>query len=415
MPREVIVHGSGNVAVDGTYSLWPWLISGVEAWARDVDDKHMIILYLHQMSRQWRLARCSVRPARDVTRAKPLALFSLQVQFGIRDPFEPYPHSWRSYTRGAVLAGLRVFPQKSLQESTDFLTIRSHGVVCEIPKSETFVGSEVLTRDVYDLSRLLRSDDIFLDVGAHCGLSSLKALACGCAKVICVEPVHSTFQVLQVNLRSHVFDGKAVLLQKAVAPVDTEVVCMYLHRGTAGRESRAFFNSAFQTRPHEKQPEYVQGISVISLVQTYMPTVVKIDAEGAERYLSSLDPHLFQNIRLIIGEYDFTHNPKEADFRIFEQTLMRAGFRRKHASSNEPDFVDGIAVFTGAASRNTGRLFRWQKRCFSETLAETVDASNEVLSVARVSKKQKVDKGLEQPKHEIVQTESNTISNIDRC
>ena len=59
--------------------------------------------------------------------------------------------------------------------------------------------------------------------------------------------------------------------------MDHEVVCMYLHRGTAGRDGRAFFNAAFATRPHEKQPEYVEGVSLTSLVQAHSPTIVKVD------------------------------------------------------------------------------------------------------------------------------------------
>ena len=361
LPHEVLVEGSGRKSVDGKYLLWPMLISGMHAWAHDTETQRV---FLHRRSGKWRLTRCSkdcVAPAREMI-AKP-PKFTLRVKIDLDDPFEPYPDVWKNQL-GVALPGLRVFPQA--MEATEFNTLDLHGIRCILPRSETFIGKEVLKGDSYKLKDITRSDDIFLDIGAHCGLSSLKALACGCARVICVEPVSSTFTVLLRNLWDHVFKGQAVLLQKAVAPIDHEVVCMHLHRGTAGRDGRAFFNSAFTTRPHEEQPEYVEGISLTSLVQAYNPTILKVDAEGAERYLSSLDRALFRNIRLVIGEYDFTHNPGETEFMRFEQALRQAGFRRERMS-NAPDyFVEGKAVYKGARGANTGMLFRWRKRCFEQ-------------------------------------------------
>merc|ERR1712048_900855 len=123
-----------------------------------------------------------------------------------------------------------------------------------------------------------------------------------------------------------------------------------------GKEARLFFASAEEGRPHEEQPEYACPAKLQNFINTYNPTVIKIDAEGAEVCLMSVDD--FKATRLVIGEYDFRHNPSQKMWQQFKRHLERHNFRVK--MNNLPQFSNGMADFTGQgkAQGNSGRNFR---------------------------------------------------------
>merc|ERR1711862_1036514 len=128
---------------------------------------------------------------------------------------------------------------------------------------------------------------------------------------------------------------------------------LYAHRGTrAGMPSRLFYASLFDTRPHEGETMQVDCTQLQDLLNTYSPTVVKIDAEGAERFILSISN--FKNVRVFLVEWDWTHNPHKSCWDRTKLHLNDHGFTI-HIRGSMPDFDDdGAAELKDAKGRKKG-------------------------------------------------------------
>ena len=92
------------------------------------------------------------------------------------------------------------------------------------------------------------------------------------------------------------------------------------------------------------------------LIIAHCPTVIKIDAEGAEKCLMAVND--FWRVRAIIGEYDFRHNPAQKLWLAFQRHLKSRKFVVDFETP--PPFTKGVADFSGQgrAQANSGRNFR---------------------------------------------------------
>ena len=61
--------------------------------------------------------------------------------------------------------------------------------------------------------------DVFLDIGAHVGITALTALELGVGRVVAVEPVPSTAVYLRKNLSDAIADGRATVVQSPLGKV----------------------------------------------------------------------------------------------------------------------------------------------------------------------------------------------------
>merc|ERR1711871_17536 len=143
--------------------------------------------------------------------------------------------------------------------------------------------------------------------GAHVGVAASLILCTEDTSVICVEPHPVTYGVLCENMAKH--SQRVTLVNSAISDSDCQRQ-LYLHRGTNSgdvvRPNRLFFSSLFASRPHQDGTLTINCIPLQELVDRFDPTVLKIDAEGAECFILGLTD--FRRIRLIVAEWDWTHN-----------------------------------------------------------------------------------------------------------
>ena len=225
-----------------------------------------------------------------------------------------------------------------------------------MPESEVGVMKDVVNSNCYGFAPgkacILCSGDVVLDVGAHVGTASALALKTPGIAVVCVEPHPVTFGLLSKNLSG----PRVTLLNRALSDACAERE-LYAHRGT-NNPSRLFFASLFATRSHADATIPVQCVTLQDLIAKYSPSVIKIDAEGAERYVASIED--FGAVRRLVAEWDWAHNRRKDTWEDVRKTLELHGFKLT-IRGRMPDFdASGNAVLTDARCKkrgNTGMIF----------------------------------------------------------
>ncbi|CAK9057375.1 Hypothetical protein SCF082_LOCUS30806 [Durusdinium trenchii] len=241
-----------------------------------------------------------------------------------------------------------------------------------MPESEVSVMKDVVNANCYGFApgkaSVLSQGDVLLDIGAHVGIASALALRTADVSVISVEPHPVTFELLTRNLaesENHTVPRgvpRVRLLQLAVADVNCAGREFFGHRGT-NNPSRLFFASLFDTRSHSNLAIQVPCIALQELILQQKPTVVKIDAEGAERFLKTVDD--FVLIRKLVVEWDWTHNRSKALWEEVRAHLEAHGFKLK-ILGRMPEFDQhGQAILTDARCKkrgNTGMIFQASRK-----------------------------------------------------
>ncbi|MEX2333730.1 MAG: FkbM family methyltransferase [Pseudohongiella sp.] len=126
----------------------------------------------------------------------------------------------------------------------------------------------------------LETDFTFIDIGANQGLYSLIAARNPrCRDVIAFEPVASSYEYLQDNLRINRVNGKVRTVNAAVSDVagDTEIAIKPGHSGAASlRSTKAVWFS---------RPETIKTVDAEQLQAIFASArncVIKVDVEGYE-------------------------------------------------------------------------------------------------------------------------------------
>lgn len=131
-----------------------------------------------------------------------------------------------------------------------------------------------LQADCYGLEQIeLGPDDIFVDVGANVGITSIYAhLKFGCS-VIAFEPLADTFWHAKANLKTNQIDEtRFKLLNFAVTDSDTDIVQIHYEPFRSGNASAYISHGEVQDTPTISLRRFL----------TSTPTYLKIDCEGAE-------------------------------------------------------------------------------------------------------------------------------------
>jgi FkbM family methyltransferase len=158
-----------------------------------------------------------------------------------------------------------------------------------------WVANEVLLEKVYDLSAVTFEPDFIFDLGANIGLFSLIASSkWPDAKVICVEPHHTTFRYLGKNL-----DINGVKAAKFQCALDAHSGVKYLQNQGA----------VFQTITQQPTGTFTYCLKLDAFLESFGDgrLLIKMDIEGAEEsVLDSLSvklpPNTFIFIELHRGE-----------------------------------------------------------------------------------------------------------------
>jgi len=127
--------------------------------------------------------------------------------------------------------------------------------------------------DMAFLLHFLRSDDLFLDVGANVGSYTILACSAIGAKGVAIEPVPSTYNRLMENMRLNHLDQNVRCINKGVGH----------HQGTID------FTSDSDTTNHALAPgEYCENTVAVEVtpldaaLSGESPALIKLDVEGFE-------------------------------------------------------------------------------------------------------------------------------------
>jgi FkbM family methyltransferase len=156
-----------------------------------------------------------------------------------------------------------------------------------------YVASE-LGRDVYRLGSIqLEPDDVFMDIGANVGMTSILVNRMFGCKVVAIEPVPGNFANMEKNLELNNYDlSKFTLINAAAASRSGQVdigVCDY-STGNNSQYDRIAFDRKVSC----------PMVVVRDLLVAHRPKYLKIDCEGAEwDIIPSLDADCLSSVRWI--------------------------------------------------------------------------------------------------------------------
>lgn len=180
---------------------------------------------------------------------------------------------------------------------------------------------------LHDLLGRLNSDDVFFDIGANIGLySCLVGRSIPNGQVIAFEPHPKNLEKLQDNMSSNDVIGQA--LQLALS--DTESIVPFdLGNGEAGIGKSSIVDSNHSNKNSVSSVPTVPGDTLIEQGVVPIPSVIKVDVEGAEgKVLNGLNDTLAESdCRLVYCEihHEEMHKFGTESVEIHQQ-LRDAGF-----------------------------------------------------------------------------------------
>lgn len=131
---------------------------------------------------------------------------------------------------------------------------------------------EVVRKEISDYARLrIGRDDVVLDVGAHVGLFSERAVRRGARRVIAVEPDPRSYRELCWRCKP-----LGVVTSRRAVAAESGSVSLWLHERS---------NLSSTVRHRGRREMTVSAVGLMMLLSAWRPSVVKIDIEGAEHQL----------------------------------------------------------------------------------------------------------------------------------
>jgi len=176
-------------------------------------------------------------------------------------------------------------------------------------------------RAIRDVNRMFRKPghvqpgDSVLDLGAHIGAFTVRALAAGASEVLAVEPMPSNIELFKLN----VGDDHRVRLQEGAVT-----------SGLVGRE-RLYVAKEIETDSHTMLPIRgresieVDTWSLAELCEEIYPTFVKVDVEGAE-YDLDIPDSITPSVQRLFIEWHFKRKWHYDRAQQLRDQLLRQGF-----------------------------------------------------------------------------------------
>lgn len=131
--------------------------------------------------------------------------------------------------------------------------------------------NEVIANNCYGLTPEICKDREFIDIGANMGMFSIFASYLGASKVIAVEPVFSTVEILKDNISD--IDNISVL-QNIVSDVGNQVIKI-------GLQDKCGHNSVYSPSDNFEEVETITLKDLLDMT-TSNDVFLKIDCEGGE-------------------------------------------------------------------------------------------------------------------------------------
>ena len=173
------------------------------------------------------------------------------------------------------------------------------------------------TRRMFKKETSVSLGDVVLDLGAHIGTFTGRALAAGAIRVRAVEPIPDNATLFRRNIddpRVELWEGAACLSETG-----EETIWMNQKKGT---------DSHSLIVKRGRVPLVVKAFSLAELCKDLDPTFVKIDIEGGEYLLDVIDSFPESADRLFI-EFHFNNKTCRPQAEAMRAALIDdLGFRR---------------------------------------------------------------------------------------
>lgn len=193
--------------------------------------------------------------------------------------------------------------------------------LCENGKEAVELYDEVITHNIYQVSsQNLMGRDV-IDIGANMGTFSLFASRLGANKVISVEPVSSTVDILRDNISKAQASNVAVLMNAA-----SHTTGLTMHIGS---QAKTGHNSLY--KPSQSYQE-IKTISLNDLLSMCNGDNIylKMDCEGGEYdVLMGLEPNDMKRITTVAIEIHGDLHPMHKGINTMQQKLSYLGFTQK--------------------------------------------------------------------------------------
>ena len=164
----------------------------------------------------------------------------------------------------------------------------------------------------------LKNDDLFVDIGANIGSYSILAASKG-AKVIAIEPIPSTFEILKKNILFNNLNHRVKFFNIAISD----------------KNEKLNFSNDLDALNHVllKDECYLNQISVCAfklneILEGKIPKFIKIDVEGFETNIIKGAEHIFahKDLKCLIIELVGGGKNYGFDENILHQKLLNYGF-----------------------------------------------------------------------------------------
>jgi len=178
---------------------------------------------------------------------------------------------------------------------------------------------EVIVNNSYAITPEICKDREFIDIGANMGMFSILASTLGASKVIAIEPVSSTFEILEENIKqagiNNIFVHKNI-----VSNVSGETVKI-------GLQDKCGHNSVYSPSEDYEEVKTIYLKDILNLLSTDN-IFLKIDCEGGEYdILLNADPEDMARITSIAIEIHGELHPTFKGFWHIHKALYSFGYK----------------------------------------------------------------------------------------
>jgi FkbM family methyltransferase len=178
---------------------------------------------------------------------------------------------------------------------------------------------EVIVNNSYGITPDICKDREFIDIGANMGMFSILASTLGASKVIAIEPVSSTVEILEDNIKQagihNIFVNKNI-----VSNVSGEKVKI-------GLQDKCGHNSVYSPSEDYEEVKTIYLKDILNLLSTDN-IFLKIDCEGGEYdILLNADPEDMARITSIAIEIHGELHPTFKGFWHIHKALYSFGYK----------------------------------------------------------------------------------------
>ena len=222
----------------------------------------------------------------------------------------------------------------------------------KIPKGPT---KSAYTRTHKEPKFVIENNDVWLDIGAHIGAFSLRAIKDGASHVYAIEPHPENGEMLRRNMQlNHFSVGKISFMPLAIGGNNCH------DTGTLNITVSTYRHTLLKPTTKSTGANIIVKMRSLDNLLSSYPSInaIKIDAEGSEVDILKYSDLFCTNIAKIVFEYSFDHFPVMKDFFALCELIRSKGYDVYH----KPSLANVGENWNTKTSRGNNGALVWAKR-----------------------------------------------------